>query len=119
MIWDNTNFTEDSIVHFGDLVVFNLPHKDLFYYVRSNYLFKENEIEIFKYLNVNPWKFCRNCIDYNPITQIDADGIWPEVKDEDYESLSKIIREIYKLISPTSIHKIELTNIDNYDLGNK
>ena len=114
MEWNNRNFTRDSIVKYRDKVAFELSDgRVLNYTVRDSYLTRNGiEIEIFNEIGVDPYDFCENITGYvdkatNPI-------LWPEIKEYDYEGLSKIIYAIYQKINElnTPAKIMKLSEID-------
>lgn len=76
----------------GDIVVF---FENLRYSVKSSFLsnIRGHNDEIFEKLKLNPIKIAEKEYGYTP-----NDGTWPECKMNDYEALTRLVIELYKII---------------------
>lgn len=90
---------EDYILEEDDRVIFfsggPLPYVIVIYYVAHNHLTcpKENNAFIFNYLKIKDrYDFCSYFYGYPTYG-----GAWPVCKSWDYESLTHLVRVIYKL----------------------
>ena len=114
MEWNNRNFTVDSVVKKDDSVFFELPDgRNIYYHVRSHYLSRPgDELEVFKVLGVDAVKFCSDVVGY-PCKDA-GPCLWPEIRQENYNELSAIIRAIFEELNKLSIPPkiIELSTID-------
>lgn len=120
MDWTRENFEKCIKLSYGDHVIFELEDgRRLKYTVRQSYLTTYDgfsEAEIFYVLKVHPWGFCREVVNYDPHSDCDI-AMWPEIDDNDFEGLTKIVREIYSRLSHFELTKIlKLDTIKIYDI---
>ena len=74
-------------------VCFTIKDKIYTYEVFSSYLNSKNSHpndQIFKDLELDPYKFCSDCYDY------EADcGAWPTSKNKDYAALTRVVEALF------------------------
>ena len=74
-------------------VCFTIKDKIYTYEVFSSYLISKNSHpndQIFKDLELDPYKFCSDCYDY----EVDC-GAWPNSKDKDYAALTRAVEALF------------------------
>lgn len=78
----------------GDYVIFDFGDKWLEYVVRHDFLnTEENNAEIFRWLNVDPFDFCYRYYGYYPDS-----GDWPTCKYNDYLALTDVVNGLFSKI---------------------
>ena len=74
-------------------VCFAIKDKIYTYEVFSSYLTSKNSNpndQIFKDLELDPYKFCSDCYDYEANC-----GAWPNSRNEDYAALTRVVEDLF------------------------
>ena len=77
----------------GQIIVFTIKDKIYTYEVFSSYLCNRDphpNDQIFKDLELDPYKFCSDCYGYEP-----NNGAWPTSKNTDYAALTRVIEALF------------------------
>lgn len=89
-----------KILNFEDIIVFTINKEKIEYEVDANYLHNRiysNEY-IFKILKLNKIEFTETHYGYNKRRRTINDEYWPEYKNNDYEAITRVVKELYKII---------------------
>ncbi len=114
---------EKDHLEFDDIVIFTVNEQIIEYRVTKKFnkdnlfLFignKHND-EIFKILDINKNKIAEKIYEYKPINS-ENNNFWPETKEDDYNSLTKLVKELYEIIEErkpkyTKYNKFEIMDI--------
>ena len=77
----------------GQRIVFTIKDKIYTYEVFSSYLRSRDphpNDQIFKDLELDPYKFCSDCYGYEP-----NNGAWPTSKNKDYAALTRVVEALF------------------------
>jgi len=107
---------EKGILELNDIVVFYFKEDIIEYIVKEDYLnckFYKND-EIFEILKINKNKIAKKT--YNYKTDIENKGFWPESKINDYLALTRLVKELYRIIEErkpkyTKYNRFEIMDI--------
>ena len=87
-----------------DEVIFNVEEQRIKYKVNGFFLINLNSQEfyndeIFEILKINKAQISEKAYEYDELIKFkDEEGYWPESKDYDFPALTRLVKELYKII---------------------
>ncbi len=91
---------ERKVLQLDDIVIFTIKKEILKYYVYSNFLNHDNHNNrIFDILELN--KNDKNKLAEKIYGYKIYGGDWPESKENDFPALTRLVKELYRIIEPT------------------
>ena len=88
---------EKRELEFGDIVIFTV-NKEILKYTVYQYFLSLDKIyndTIFKLLKIDKYEIAEKTYGYK------VNGSWPNSKSNDYPALTRLVKELYRIIEPT------------------
>jgi len=113
---------ERKCLEHKDVVIFNVKEQRIKYKVNGFFLNNLNSQkfyndEIFTVLKVNKGELSEKAYEYDELIKFkDEEGYWPESKDYDFPALTRLVKELYKIIEDrkpkyTKYNRFEIMDI--------
>ncbi len=114
---------EKGELKYTDIVEFIVNKEILKYEVENSYLhyLKDGKNdEIFKILEIDKYILAKNIYKYKPTIKesepISFLRIWPETKDHDYPALTRLVKELYRIIEGQETVYTKFTRFEIMDI---
>jgi len=115
---------ERGCLELGDIVNFTVNKEIIGYKVKTlshrAYLCSNgntgSNCVIFEVLELDKFKMAERVYGYKPVNSYDTTKVWPETRKEDYLALTRLVKELYKIIEEKEIKYTKYNRFEIMDI---
>ena len=111
---------ERKYLEIDDIVKFTINEQIITYIVRNVYLFissnGENNDEVFRILDIDKDKLAEKMYGYKDFKIYPRHNYWPEIREDDFPALTRLVRELYTIIEEKEIKYTKYNRFEIMDI---